>query len=1479
MSYRIDIEGKNRYDANGGRATAVSEELRRFFVEQINQAVRERAEAGGPKTIDPLTEKAIVVEKGDSLWEIAQENHVSLDDLMAANRIKMTAKSAAVDPNDVVIVPFASPELVAQGPVDDKGVPKGEAAFIEDLYGRGNKLAYADEPSKIDFAAEGEDMQRDVGAYLDNLPKAERRAAALRMMSSDWLDAGPAGNAVKAAIEERGLTVGSSTTPSPPQLEKPLSEAETLRQDLATRYLGGPGYKGEIQRTPEETYGVPTEKLAETMADGNPLERAAYTSMYGGADPVTGENRRPLWEELGISRDELRRTVVERPWEIASHHLGRPITQEQYNQLQSIDGPLGHLLNMGVDPETALSIQATWSAHFHGGYDPISQSQLKPVWERWGLESADELTTLFEDSPAATIKLEELIGGVDPVTGKTEAAPWGDKSAAAYGAAQLREAQEILEIQVLPTMKDVAPREDAELFALGFTTPSGTKQIEYVNPLQYAQSPSFRNGLQLRDGNIIVSNLMDPMGGVGLFGLVKGYPPQMAQNLDQRLVPGTNEKVKYQAHGLFQVFPENGEVVLLSKIQRLPKAPKGRPDPDSQFAKVMGRWSEAGGGVTFFVGKGDETEGSRGRTPKIAGVNWANAPDGTIERFATALAAPFSPSERRSMGVQFQMGRNGNGEWVPSGIGAVTEWSTSRYQFWPMVTWDPDGGGLTGGSVFGGTGWTLGQFGLHHDPSRPTTRLDLLGVGSAGGSASVTYSDPSVFGVDLGGMHGKAGRAAGLGFTHGDGSNVAVSVDVVDGDVDAAERQAKSYHDRIARGEITPLDLPAGVRVTSTAQEATSFRAMGFAWLVNVGGGKGGGLNVTTEVGRTGEKSWTVSRYDEPIRDWSWNVGIYGVGPGGHHWDAHMRGETLEITAPAGADGKPALQGEARQALDRYLTEGLLPGALTTEGRFQGDTAETYRSVRDNFLASGGALSEAQTTYDKDRTEEARNALDRAKTEYSDRRADLNDFLRRQLKPGDELMPGIRIASTSRRDTEGNRPSFVIPMEAKTITRGETRTEDNTYFSYELSRRPLFGDDYSNQHAGRTGADADLFQLSSTGTVRSGGGYLSHWLPRETIEQLDNRSAYRPLWEASGRGETEIAGTISVNFTDAQIVQLGRSLGEGPQGGALWQSMANRASGVFADDFLARNPEYINNNTDLLGLSRAADSAAEARGLKDTDSFYDRLTSNEDQGSRERLAEKFAGVTSPEAFVALSKEEQEVFIEVVAKSASADHSAYETTALIAAIPSEDRRSDLFRHLVEGIAETNQPLAGNVNGGRRLDDNRDLGPNDRGADRVSYFDDPTMEFVRFLQQDVSDRGIREMFLQQTGFRAALPSEIESRRGKSVHDLTREVSQKYTIEKTIYFPGGPSPSDYVALTHDEARDVVGIIAAVGEQQGSDGAWQFMKDNGVDPAEVFLKLDQDDGHDQILRQALIDVLRPGSLGEGKAAVELLDHQQGLI
>ncbi len=143
----------------------------------------------------------VVVERGDNLWTIARENNVTLDDLLATNRI---TGEAAIRPDEVLIVPQSSPEVVANGSANGNGVPEGEAAFRQDdLHGPGgNHLAYADDPSRVDYDGETRAMQREVGTYLDDLPAPERQAAALRLAQSDWLDAGPAGNAVTAAMEE-----------------------------------------------------------------------------------------------------------------------------------------------------------------------------------------------------------------------------------------------------------------------------------------------------------------------------------------------------------------------------------------------------------------------------------------------------------------------------------------------------------------------------------------------------------------------------------------------------------------------------------------------------------------------------------------------------------------------------------------------------------------------------------------------------------------------------------------------------------------------------------------------------------------------------------------------------------------------------------------------------------------------------------------------------------------------------------------------------------------------------------------------------------------------------------------------------------------------------------------------------------------------------------------------------------------------------
>lgn len=205
MSFRIDPNARFRFDPIRNVSFALPPQQQKFFESQVDKAVRERADAGGPKQLDPKTEKTVVVEQGDSLWKIAAESNVKFADLIAANKGHLDANGEALHPNDVVIIPESAPELVAKSPTGADGVPSGEKAFLDDLYGQGNKLGYQDGISLEELNAGGAAIKADIGAYLDALPPSQRQAAALRIAAYDWSDGGPAKASAEAAIKERGL--------------------------------------------------------------------------------------------------------------------------------------------------------------------------------------------------------------------------------------------------------------------------------------------------------------------------------------------------------------------------------------------------------------------------------------------------------------------------------------------------------------------------------------------------------------------------------------------------------------------------------------------------------------------------------------------------------------------------------------------------------------------------------------------------------------------------------------------------------------------------------------------------------------------------------------------------------------------------------------------------------------------------------------------------------------------------------------------------------------------------------------------------------------------------------------------------------------------------------------------------------------------------------------------------------------------------
>lgn len=205
MSFRIDDAARSRYSPDGGTTKPLPVQQSEAFQRSLSEALRSRAGAGGQGAVQKGREKVFVVEAGDNLWRIAQENNVRLSDLMADNPRARPSDYDLIRPGDVIFVPDAAPDLAAGTARDAKGVPSGEDGFADDLYARGNALEYADNPGAVDYRAETAGIASDVRNYLDALPETERQDAALRLLGRDWRDAGPAGQGVEDAVKAEGL--------------------------------------------------------------------------------------------------------------------------------------------------------------------------------------------------------------------------------------------------------------------------------------------------------------------------------------------------------------------------------------------------------------------------------------------------------------------------------------------------------------------------------------------------------------------------------------------------------------------------------------------------------------------------------------------------------------------------------------------------------------------------------------------------------------------------------------------------------------------------------------------------------------------------------------------------------------------------------------------------------------------------------------------------------------------------------------------------------------------------------------------------------------------------------------------------------------------------------------------------------------------------------------------------------------------------
>lgn len=201
--FRIDENGRFRYNKSGDTTVPVNTQQEKVFTTSINQALQDRRKAGGRDKVDPLNEKVAVVETGDAPEQIARDNGITLNELQNANK-GVFGPNDMLHPNEVIFIPQRDPVLTAKSPKNADGVPADEKAFANDLYTRGNELQQDKKLSPQQVDAGRLDIQKDVKTYLDNLPAAERQAAAQRLLGGEknWPDAAPASTAIKNAATD-----------------------------------------------------------------------------------------------------------------------------------------------------------------------------------------------------------------------------------------------------------------------------------------------------------------------------------------------------------------------------------------------------------------------------------------------------------------------------------------------------------------------------------------------------------------------------------------------------------------------------------------------------------------------------------------------------------------------------------------------------------------------------------------------------------------------------------------------------------------------------------------------------------------------------------------------------------------------------------------------------------------------------------------------------------------------------------------------------------------------------------------------------------------------------------------------------------------------------------------------------------------------------------------------------------------------------
>ena len=1288
----------------------------------------------------------------------------------------------------------------------------------------------------------------------------------------------------------------SIVKPGPYDLDRQPELA--MRHALVTQWFGDADAGGTTKGL-DEQYG---DKVAELASHGNPYQRAVLTSVFGGPD-ADGKVA-PAWERMGMSRSEFKQKLIEAPWEITNKHSGlggRSITQQDYKKLQDMHGPLGYLLGMGVEPKMALGIQETWGRSFYGGVDRQGLAS-KPIWERWHLPTPHAMQQIFVRDLFAQSQFARLTGGVDPLqAGKQLSAPFGDMEPQRYAQRQLSKAEETLGVGAAEVHAHVSGTEQRDFYALSFTAISSTEMLGLAQS-PHVRNDATRIGDPKTTGAIGNFSLAPGERYPGLFGYTRVTGPENPQTPPGRWLRdllGAGQGV--QLHGMLYPISENGDfggVGGFAKLQFLPPKQEDPQNPGKQisapsgFVKVMGDVTTDRVKFIVFFGAADEDPNtdSRGRSPGYVLFERTTNPDGSTDRLQGGLGWPLlagrlSPEKLKQLHMAPDRGghsagliveaRKIDGEWhLISGVGAGFEFGIRRWQFYPFLSWNPLTYEIDSWRLMAGHGHFLIGASVTDDPYNPvTTYLSSNPDSVWRGQSYVSFSNPHKYEWSFsafGGSLNLKGVSGGISLAQQLMSDTEVFVNIPDNPMSkTAEDVAKDVHRQLAESTMTYETLPEGVAVAASTDRDWLLQGMllvKYYVLPSVALGWGSGERF--EVLRAAADTWVVSRFTDSRSNGSLSIGSFGVGAAGLWYDADRTGESFRF------DGHKVQMTEAqREAMLLYQRDGIPPGALQLEQsehppadlvayRNARDSVQHYNKLLHDFgnIKTGKSVLDEYRAIDEfiDKTREPRlDAIRRMFFEGGRRYTtdsrdlvlsnlrswrdnavgELAQIYRETIKPGMQAMDGVTLERRVVSDTESRRISVLLPVSRHDIGHTNSIDPQGTTSGYshvqEKGYTPFYPDVYHTSFDWRvnvSSAEQNSARLAVSGP-----------LPLDQIGAADIAIDGPPYMRpAVMQGKMRQSGTtLTFDISDANITALGKDQLQGKPGKRLWNSYRERALALLENRIgtIADMPADIRDYTN-------AEATLSDPAVTKLTYLTGKITRDTPDLDRETLTDFVRGMT-PETFAAAGQRTQQAVFELVLATSSGAHSRFEALGLVSQIDDSARRLKMFSQIVESAADPILRTTPN----RKFDESRFNAEPAGSAGGVKLrpkeghftYEEPTLEFMRFLKSQVQDQELKASILAQSGATLHLPQVVTRHLRDSPQDLSLSLRS-------------------VTQTRQNSQDAAGALIAAAQRDGTQGAWRFLHENSIDPRYLLTRLGRT-AEDQILRNMVVDILEPGT------------------